>query len=148
MQKIEKVYYGSAIVFSLMLSGVLYRIFSILETFESIETAQFVYHESASILTYAVPACFIVLMLFSNVVFIKSGQGRYFIFSYLFFAAFTILDYVLAGETYFDFTKRTGLWSGGFSIMGLAGLFLCFVAFILTLANYLILSTLRKTKIT
>lgn len=145
MQKVEKVYYGSAAVFVLILSGLLYRIFFILENFNSIETAQFIYRDSASILMYSTPAFFIVLMILSNMITVKSGQGRYFIFSYLFFAVFTIVDYVFAAESYFLFTKRAGLWAGGFSVAGLAGLFLCFVAFILSLVNYLILNTLRKT---
>ncbi|MBL7995047.1 hypothetical protein JNM05_06700 [bacterium] len=146
MGKAEKVYYGSAVVFALILSGLLYRIFFILDNFKSIETVQFIYRDTASILTYTAPAFFIVLIVLSNVIMVKSGQGRYFIFSYVFFVVFTIADYVFAAESYFLFTKRAGLWTGGFSITGLAGLFLCFVAFILTLANYLILNTLRKTK--
>ena len=146
MLKIEKLFFGSLIAFSLIVGGLLYRIFTVLNNYESVETVQFTYHDFGSFVTYGVPVTYLVLLILANFIFMKSGKSRYFAWSFFFFAVFTIVDYVFAGEAYFHFTKEAGLWKGGFSVTGFAGLFLCFVAFIVTMTNYLICNTIKKIK--
>lgn len=144
MQKTEKIYLGTAAVFVLVLSGWVYRALDVLKNYSSIESAQIAYHETSTALTYGTPAAFLILLILSNVIYFRSGQSRYFVYSYLVFAVFTVADYVFAGETYFHFIRNTGLWKGSFSVLGMAGLFLCFAAFILTVADYLVCQIIRK----
>lgn len=146
MLKIEKLFFAATGIFAVILCVLLYRMVTVLESSESAEAAQFIYHDTGSMVSYAVPAFYVTLMIMANVVFVKMNKGRYFVWSYLFFAVFTIADYVFAGESYFHFTQRAGFGKGGFSVIGLAGLFLCFFAFMVTLANYLICHTFKKIK--
>ena len=144
MSQIEKIFLGSITVFSLAAAAASYQMYSALTIYDSLEGAQQAYHDISSVLTYAVPSAFLILLVFSSAIFRRSDKMRYFMFSFLFFSVFTVIDYVFIGEMYFLFIKNNGLWKGGFSIMALAGLFLCFCAFIIAAANYLILSTIKK----
>jgi len=140
----EKTFYVAIAILSLIMGMSSFRMYSALLAYESIESAQTAYHEISSVMTYAVPLSFVVLIVFSNQIFLKTEKARYFFFSFLFFALFTVIDYVYIGEMYFHFIKDNGIWKGGFSVIGLAGLFLCFCAFVIAGANYVILVTIKK----
>ncbi len=144
MTKTEKVFYVAVAIFSVGAGVGSYLLYDALHAFESIEGTQSAYHEISTVLTYAVPLAFLLLLVPASMIFMLTDRMRYFMYAYLFFAVFTVFDYVYVGELYFHFIKNSGLWKGGFSVMGLAGLFLCFCAFIIAAANYLILSTIKK----
>jgi hypothetical protein len=67
-----------------------------------------------------------------------------FIIALSFFNFFVLLDYIFIAETFFHFKKQNGLWKGEFSIAGLAGLFMCFVATLFVVANYWLNGLLMK----
>jgi hypothetical protein len=144
MTRIEKTFFFLAGVFALTSGISIYQMATALTAYKSAESAQEAYHVISSTLTFGVPAALLVLLVFAGVAFWKTEKGRYFVFAFLFFSVFTIIDYVYIGELYFHFTKNNGLWKGGFSVMGLAGLFLCFCALIITVVVYLVLNTFKK----
>lgn len=144
MTKIEKTFFVLAGLFVLASGISTYQMVTALTAYESAESAQESYHVISSTLTFGLPVALIVLLVFAGVIFWKTEKGRYFFYAFLFFSVFTIIDYVYIGELYFHFIKNNGLWKGGFSVMGLAGLFLCFCALIITVVIYLVLNTFKK----
>jgi hypothetical protein len=67
-----------------------------------------------------------------------------FITALSFFSFFVLLDYIFIAETFFHFKKQNDLWKGEFSITGLAGLLMCFVAALFVVANYWLNELLMK----
>ena len=144
MTRTEKIFFVLAGVFTLASGISIYQMITALTSYDSTERAQEDYHVISSALTLGVPAALIVLLAFSGMIFWKTEKARYFIYAFLFFSVFTVIDYVYIGEMYFHFIRNNGLWKGGFSVMGLAGLFLCFCALMITVVVYLVLNTFKK----
>lgn len=90
-------------------------------------------------LTAATIFSFVILLILSNITFLRSGSGIYFLMTLLLFTVFTLLDYSYITENFSVFKRQNGLWEGGFSVAGIYGVIYCGGALLLTSANYLIL---------
>lgn len=90
---------------------------------------------------------FVVLLIICNLIYRKTTKAIYFFYAWLFFSAFELLSYIYLAAKHFQFTKDTGIWSGGFQVGFVIGFAWIIIAGLVTAINYIIIKQ-RKTKIT
>ncbi len=140
----DKVFLSSAAIMIAVLSYLSYRTINVLESTDSVDSVMYDYHTLDSILAFATPCFFAVLLVLSNIADLKRARGIFFLAAFLIFAVFTVIDYAYIAEEFFHFRKRSGMWKGEFSVTFLIGSFWCLIAGSVTLINYLALFTYKK----
>ena len=74
------------------------------------------------LLTRGVPLVFLLLLAIQTWAYLRrASSGSWFVLAWLFFAAFTAIDYAWLSDVVFHHTKDTGTWQGGFNAMGIIG---------------------------
>jgi hypothetical protein len=99
-----------------------------------------------NILISVIQISFIALLVLANwAYFLQLRLTKWaFLIALGFFSLFILLDSIFISETFFHFKKQNNLWKGEFSITGLSGLLMCFVAALFVVANYWLNELLMK----
>ena len=144
LNPLDKIFFVSAIILTVILSYLSYHTVDALKSADSLDITLYDYHTYDSFLVLANPVSFVLLLILSNIGYLKHQRGSFFLITFCIFAVFATIDYAYISDEFFRFRKRSGLWKGEFSLSFLMGLFLCVIAGALTLINYLILATYKK----
>jgi hypothetical protein len=142
----DRIFLMAMMVLLVLLSVLSFHILRTLNSDDSPDTILYEYHTYDSILVMANPIGFVILLVLSNVSYVRQSRGFFFLVTFLIFAIFTMMDYAYISDTFFHFRKRNGMWKGEFSIAFLMGVILCVIAGAVALVNYLVLATIKKHK--
>lgn len=143
----KNIFFGFLMLATLACCNLTYLCFSVLNRSDlrvADRVSDFVRYDK--ILISVIQISFIALLVFANwAYFHRLRLTKWtFLIALGFFSFFILLDYVFISETFFHFKKQNDLWKGEFSITGLAGLLICFVAALFVVANYWINGLLIK----
>jgi hypothetical protein len=100
------------------------------------------YDYYSSILGKATPLIFLILLIFGNVIFVRYSSGLYLMLALALFCTFTMIDYILLAEKYYNL-KRT-IYPGENGNSGLIGIVLVMLSVIAVMLNYAILKNWKK----
>lgn len=140
-------FFGFLMLATLVCGELAYLCFSVLNRSDlrvADKVSDFVRYDN--ILISVIQISFIALLVLANWAYFHRLQLTKWVFliAFGFFSFFILLDYIFISETFFHFKKQNDLWKGEFSITGLAGLLMCFVAALFVVTNYWLNGLLMK----
>jgi hypothetical protein len=143
----KNIFFGFLILATLVCGELAYLCFSVLNRSDlrvADRVSDFLRYDN--ILISVIQISFIALLVLANWAYFRRLRLTKWVFLIAlgFFNFFILLDYIFISETFFHFKKQNDLWKGEFSITGLAGLLMCFVAALFVVANYWLNGLLMK----
>lgn len=102
----------------------------------------YLYHSGISWMFFWISS--IALLIIANFVLGKYRRSWAMWVTFVYFAVFVIIRYVVLEQAFFQFKKSNGLWEGGFSLAPVAAVVFCTVAAVVVYANQFVGVRLRK----
>jgi len=102
------------------------------------------YQQYNTILEYATPMAFIVLLLAASYLYYKGLSSFYLWVSLAVFIAFTLLDYMVVKDAFFAYKQEQGMKAAGSSIGKLLGGIIILMGALVAGVDYFILTNLHR----
>ena len=142
--KIKTTYWILCTLFLITLAIFSYLSLSVISLDEDVRLVSERFKFYNTILTFATPLFFLILLFISNIAFYKNDISYYFWTSLLLYIIFTLINYIYICGEFFSYQKMCGFGAGEFSSDCLQGLVLCVFAIFLCVINYFSLVVLKK----
>ena len=142
--KIKTTYWILCLLFLLTLVIFSYLSLSVISFEEDVRLVSERFKFYNTILTFATPLFFLILLFLSNIAFYKNDISYYFWTSLLLYIFFTLINYVYISGEFFHYQKVCGFGAGMFSADYIQGLVLCVFAIFLCVINYFFIVVLKK----
>ncbi len=145
-----------------MKSGIIGRIFMLLFTVVCLFTAYWIFHTHTvldkndsphsvvrlfninnDLLSNIVTIFSMILLIISNLFYWRTGNGMFFLLSVIYFTA-GIISLSLLADARFWYTKKNGLWKGGFTSDFFITTYLIISVIIITLIDFIVIKYLRS----
>ena len=120
--------------------------FNVIDVSEDITQVVVNYDFYDAILTSLTPIFFLILLIISNIAFMKNDISYYFWMTLFLYVVFTLVNYVYISGVYFHYKKICGVSTGEISIEGIRGLILCMITVFICVINYFTLVIIKKKR--
>ena len=143
---VKKTFWILFILFFIALAVLSIMIFNVIDVSEDITQVVVNYDFYDTLLTSLTPIFFLILLVLSNVAFMKDDISYYFWMTLFLYVVFTLVNYVYISGVYFHYKKLCGVSTGEISIEGIRGLILCMIAIFICVINYFTLVIIKKKR--
>ena len=143
---VKKTFWILFILFFIALAVLSIMIFNVIDVSEDITQVVVNYDFYDTLLTSLTPIFFLILLVLSNVAFMKDDISYYFWMTLFLYVVFTLVNYVYISGVYFHYKKICGVSTGEISIEGIRGLILCMIAIFICVINYFTLVIMKKKR--
>ena len=143
---VKKTFWILFILFFITLAVLSIMTFNIIDVSEDITQVVVNYDFYDAILTSLTPIFFLILLILSNIVFMKNDISYYFWMTLFLYVVFTLVNYVYISGVYFHYKKICGVSTGEISIEGIRGLILSMIAVFICVINYFTLVIIKKKR--
>ena len=142
----KKTFWILFIIFFITLAVLSIMTFNVIDVSEDITQVVVNYDFYDAILTSLTPIFFLILLILSNIAFMKNDISYYFWMTLFLYVAFTLVNYVYISGVYFHYKKICGVSTGEISIEGIRGLILCMITVFICVINYFTLVIIKKRR--
>lgn len=142
----KKTFWILYIVFFVALTVLSFLTFNAIDVSEDVMQVVLNYDFYDSILTLLIPICFLILLVLSNVAFMKNDISYFFLMTLFLYIVFMLVNYVYISGVYLHYKKICGISTGEISFAGIRGLLLCMIAIFICVINYFILVIRKKRR--
>ncbi|MFC2093928.1 hypothetical protein ACFLSV_08520, partial [Bacteroidota bacterium] len=97
-------------------------------------------------LTSLTPIFFLILLVLSNIAFMKNDISYFFWMTLFLYVVFTLVNSVYLSGVYFHYKKICGISAGDISSEGIQGLIVCMMAIFICVINYFTLVIMKKKR--
>ena len=143
---VKKTFWILFIIFFVTLAVLSFLTFNVIDVNEDVTQVVVRYDCYDAILTTLTPIFFLILLILSNIAFIKNDISYYFWMTLFLYVVFTLVDYVYISGVYLHYQKICGISTGEITIEGIRGLILCMIAVFICVINYFALVIIKKKR--
>ena len=143
---VKKTFWILFIIFFVTLAVLSFLTFNVIDVNEDVTQVVVRYDCYDAILTTLTPIFFLILLILSNIAFMKNDISYYFWMTLFLYVAFTLVNYVYISGVYFHYKKICGVSTGEISIEGIRGLILCMITVFICVINYFTLVIIKKKR--
>jgi hypothetical protein len=143
---VKKTFWILYILFFLILAVLSYKTFSVISLEEDVSIVIDRYTFYDAILTPAAPVFFLILLIISNLAFIRNNINYCIWMTLALYIVFTLINYVYISSLFFHYKKICGVWAGEISVASLQGFILCVIAIFICVINYVIITIMKKKR--
>ena len=145
----HKIFFAIAFIGIIVLSSFTFLAVNSLKSLENAHTNSLNFQKYYGLLTKGYLILFAILLLVSNIMYIRNKVWATFIWTGIIFLAFTIIDWFWLSEMIFHYKKKNKLWEGESNLGYIVGFLFAFLSFCIIVFNYLTLKIFvinRKNK--
>ena len=143
---VKKTFWILFIIFLVTLAVLSIMTFNVIDVSEDVTQVVVNYDFYDAILTSLTPIFFLILLVLSNIAFMKDDISYYFWMTLFLYVVFTLVNYVYISGVYFHYKKICGVSTGEISIACVRGLILCMIAIFICVINYFTLVIMKKKR--
>ena len=142
----KRVFWILFIIFFITLVVLSIMTFNVIDVSEDITQVVVNYDFYDAILTSLTPLFFLILLILSNIAFMKNDISYYFWMTLFLYVVFTLVNYVYISSVYLHYKEICGVSTGEISIEGIRGLILSMIAVFICVINYFTLVIIKKKR--
>ena len=142
----KRVFWILFIIFFITLVVLSIMTFNVIDVSEDITQVVVNYDFYDAILTSLTPIFFLILLILSNIAFMKNDISYYFWMTLFLYVVFTLVNYVYISRVYLHYKEICGVSTGEISIEGIRGLILSMIAVFICVINYFTLVIIKKKR--
>ena len=142
--KSHNIFFAIAAIGIITLSLFTYLSVNALQSSTDPKSNSFSFYQFHELLTKGNFILFVVLLITSNIMYIRQKFWDPFIWTALIFITFTVIDWFWLSEMIFHYKKHNNLWQGETNLGYIIGFVFAFLAFVVVIINFLILKIFTK----